>query len=305
MTFWSGEVTPEERRAFQQWLDTDTRHADIWKQIQRTDNRLSTLSIPAAAPALRAHRQSTARRKTLRILGLFVGAGVLANTVRHTPQWQGAMSDYHTALGERREITLPDGTRITLNTTTAVDVIFDDVKRLVRIRNGEIFVVTAPDNHEAGLARPFFVQTSEGTVRPIGTRFNVRQDDGRSQVAVFEGAVEINPRSGSGRPTLLKAGQQTSFNAREVASYEAASTVNEVWTRGLLVAERMRLADFLAELSRYRRGFIRCDADVAELIVSGVYATDDTDRTLSSLIEVLPIRAQYLSRYWVTLQARR
>jgi transmembrane sensor len=304
VTFWSGEVTADERRAFQQWHDADRQHADTWSQLQKTDSKLATLAMPGATHAIRNARQTASRRKALGIFGLFVGTGIVINGIRHTPQWHIATADYRTSHGERREVALPDGTQITMNTATAIDVAFDDAQRLVRIRSGEIFVVTAKDTLSGAQARPFLVQTSEGTVRPIGTRFNVRQGDGYSSVAVSEGAVEINLRSGTGQPTLLKAGQQTCFNEHDIGTIEATPTTNQAWMRGLLVAERMRLEDFLVELGRYRHGFLRCDPAVADLIVSGVYATDDTDKALASLVEALPIRAQYMSRFWVTIQAR-
>jgi transmembrane sensor len=65
----------------------------------------------------------------------------------------------------------------------------------------------------------------------------------------------------------------------------------------------MRLQDFVAELARYRRGFLRCDPSVANLIVSGVYSVDNTDATIASLVDALPIRVQYVSRFWVSIHA--
>lgn len=305
VTFWSGEVTDDERQAFQQWLLADTRHAAMWSQIQNTDRKLATLAKPGVGSAMRASRQQVSRRKSLRVLGLLIGTGVILQTARQTPQWQTAMADYHTAPGERRTITLADGTQLVLNTATAIDVVFDDVKRLVKMRHGEVFVVTAPDNSRSGMPRPFFIETAEGTVRPVGTRFNVRQEDRRSLVSVSEGAVEITPRASTRAPIRLQAGQQTSFDAHDVATFGTLPSANAAWMRGLLVAERMRLEDFLTELGRYRRGFVRCDPAVADLVVSGVYSTEDTDQTLASLVDALPIRVQYISRYWVTVQPHR
>jgi len=66
----------------------------------------------------------------------------------------------------------------------------------------------------------------------------------------------------------------------------------------------MRLADFLVQLSRHRPGVVRCDPAVAELVVSGVYPLDDTDRVLAALAQALPVRADYATRYWVTVRAR-
>lgn len=305
VTFWSNEVTDDERAAFERWLASDGRHAAAWEQIRSTDARLAAMAAPGAAPAIRASQLATGRRKQLRLFGWFIGAGLAAYGARQTPQWQTMAADYRTATGERRQVTLADGTRITLDTGSAIDVAFDDTHRLVRLRSGAILVATAPDTlRHGGPPRPFMVATAHGTVRPVGTRFTVRQDDSAAAVAVLEGAVELIPRGAGALPKRLEAGQQTSLAAHAVAAIEALPAVPAAWTQGRLMAERMRLDDFLAELSRYRRGMLRCDPAVAGLTVSGVFSVDDTDDTLAALAAALPVRIEHFSRFWVTVLPR-
>src|SRR5690606_33586604 len=105
---------------------------------------------------------------------------------------KGWAADYRTALGERRDIRLADGTRVTLNTRTAIDVRFDSRQRTIILREGEILVQTAPDT--AYPRRPFKVQSIEGGMEALGTRFSVREDGGRTHLAVLEGAVRITPK---------------------------------------------------------------------------------------------------------------
>lgn len=303
VTFWSGEITEAERSAFQQWLSSDERHSAAWSQVQKSQSALTSMSAPGAASTLRATRKMAARRKSLRALGLLVGAGTVVHFVRQTPEWQGLSADYHTAQGERQDVTLPDGTLVTLNTASTIDIAFDRDQRLIHLRRGEIFVVTGPKTTDAGQTLPpLVVMTTEGSVRPIGTQFNVRQEKQSSLVAVVEGAVDITPRLGT-QSARLSAGHKTRFGDQEVDSVGKKAGNDASWTKGLLVAERMRLQDFIAELSRYRRGFLRCDPAVADLIVSGVYSIDHTDATIASLVEALPIRAQYVSRFWVSINA--
>lgn len=73
------------------------------------------------------------------------------------------------------------------------------------------------------------------------------------------------------------------------------------WVEGAIVGKNMRLASLLTELSRYRRGRISCAPEVADLRVSGTYHVDDTDRALAFLVQTLPIRVRYWTRYWVTV----
>jgi transmembrane sensor len=85
------------------------------------------------------------------------------------------------------------------------------------------------------------------------------------------------------------------------ASLDAGSGA---WADGMLVAAHMRLADFLAELGRYRRGQLNCDPKVADLLISGTYPVDDSERVLDLLAVSLPVRIKRFTRYWVTVEAR-
>jgi transmembrane sensor len=73
---------------------------------------------------------------------------------------------------------------------------------------------------------------------------------------------------------------------------------------GALVADEMRLADFLAELGRYRRGVLRCDPALADLRFSGVFPLNDTAAILAMLPQSLPVRVRTFSPYWVHLEKR-
>jgi transmembrane sensor len=72
----------------------------------------------------------------------------------------------------------------------------------------------------------------------------------------------------------------------------------------MLLARNMRLADVVAEMSRYRSGVLRCDPAVAELRVSGAVSLADTDAGLALLARSLPLRIEQASRYWVTVAPR-
>ncbi|HNR11604.1 MAG TPA: hypothetical protein PKN72_10460 [Nitrosomonas europaea] len=89
-----------------------------------------------------------------------------------------------------------------------------------------------------------------------------------------------------------------------IEAAEALQISATAWTRGLLVAERMRLEDFLAELGRYRSGVLRCDPAVRDLIVSGVYSLDDTDQSLRLLAQALPVQVQTVTRWWTIVGPR-
>lgn len=296
VTLWSGDVSAEEHAGFQRWLATDARHQAAWQVAQRLHEKLTGLPPAVGALALRPP-PPPARRRLLTALGWLAGGGIALGAARQSPQWHMAFADHATRTGERRHVMLADGTRIDLNSGSAIDIRFDSTRRLVVLREGEILVTTAPDP-----ARPFIVTTHQGQVRALGTVFQLRQYAGETHVAVFTGAVAIQPAHGT--ETRIDAGRRARFDASGVFDESAANPNTVAWTRGQLVAERLRLADFLAQLGRHRPGILRCDPAVADLPISGVYPLDDTGRVLAALTEALPLRLSSITPYWVTVGPR-
>ncbi|MCH3723226.1 hypothetical protein LZB93_09875, partial [Campylobacter coli] len=78
----------------------------------------------------------------------------------------------------------------------------------------------------------------------------------------------------------LSAGGQVSFSADGIGRPDLADPAAGAWTRGMLVANDMRLADLVAELARYRHGHLGVAPEVADLRVMGTYPLADADRTL-------------------------
>lgn len=219
---------------------------------------------------------------------------------RHLP-WQDWTADYRTARGERRAVTLADGSRVQLNTASAISVRMDGTARRIRQHAGEILVETA---HAAPYAsQPFMVQTDDGQMQALGTRFIVRKLERGTTLAVLEGAVRVTPAA-SATAVVVHAGEQLQFDGQGASATRPVAPRDSAWTLGVLYAENLRLQDFLAELSRYREGLVRCDDDVADLRVSGTYQLHDTDRILALLAQTLPVRVHERSRYWVTVARR-
>ncbi|MFY4260115.1 FecR domain-containing protein [Achromobacter xylosoxidans] len=298
VVMWSGEATADERAAWQRWRNAHPDHERAWQQVQRLDARLLGVSPEASARALASSGRQAGRRKALRLMGFgLLGAGAAGLAAGRLP-WAAYAADYRTAVGERREVLLEDGTRFTLNSDSAVDVQYSAGARRLVLRRGELYVATGHGALAAG--RPFSVATEYGSVLALGTRYSVEIQRDRMRVGVYEGAVEIQPRQGAA--LRLQAGQAAGFTADTAALLPAAPAAAPAWLRGQLVADRLRLADFLDQVGRYRHGVIRCDPRVADLIVSGVYPLADTDRILASLAAALPLRVSRYTGYWVVVE---
>src|SRR5690606_5155155 len=118
-------------------------------------------------------------------------------------------------------------------------------------------------------------------------------------VELFEGELELRPRQAAA--TRLQAGQSRWFSATSLGEIAPANANAIAWNGGRLVAERMPLGQFLAELSRHRPGVLRCEPAVASLPLTGVFPLTDTDRVLTALQQSLPVKVHSLTRYWVTV----
>lgn len=302
VTMWSGEATPEDQRALNAWRQASDEHERAWLAVNQMDQRLRTVPAGTAGPVLRAASRRSSRRAVLRGMALVFGGGAALYATRETQTWQAMTAQYTTAAGERRELTLEDGTRIVMNTATALDVHFDAGQRRIDLRKGEIMLTSGKD---PGVPyRPLVVHTAQGAARAVGTRFVVYQHGGQTEVKVYEGAVDVCSHQRQGERRRIAAGSQIRFTARQAEPAAPLPPHPPAWLDGVLEAEQMRLQDFVAELGRYRQGMLRCDPAVANLTVSGLYPVADTDRVLAALTQALPVRISYATRYWVTLQPR-
>ncbi|WP_253192875.1 FecR domain-containing protein [Janthinobacterium sp. LM6] len=300
----AGDATPEVEQAWRAWRGSDPENEQAWQHVEGCMARMRALPAPLAHGTLArkpAHAQANAaRRQSLKLLALLAmgGGAWLAGGDEQAAFW---LADYRTGTGELRHLVLADGTRIALNTASSIDVRYDAGQRLVTLLKGEIMVSTARD----AAGRPFFVRTAQGRLQPVGTRFAVRAEGGRTHLGVFAGAVDILPEQAPAAARRLQAGQQASFTAAQVGGVQTLPAGADAWTAGMLVAHDMPLADFIGELARYRHGRLACDPAIAHLHVSGIYPLADTTQVLDMLTRTLPVDVRQSTRFWVSVVPHR
>lgn len=301
----SGEATEADRQRWQDWRAADARHEDAWRRAEAVTARFADIpdtQTTASVEALESRQDRRAqRRQILRGLGGLAGLFLIGGI-----GWQGwrrsdASADALTAVGEQRDLTLADGSQLRLDTDTAIDVVFSGHERLIRLRRGRVLITTARPEGSSP-PPPFRVETAEGRVQALGTRFAVRQETGTTHVAVMEARVAIHSAdvagswadSGAGNAPILAAGEAARFNRLGLVDRRAARPADSAWSRGMLVADEMTLADFTAELARYRSTPLVCAPAVRALRISGTYPLTDPDRALAALARALPVRVETL-----------
>lgn len=297
-------VSPPLRQRCDQWRAAHPDHECAWQRVQRLDADLHSQfeALPAsgaAIDALQASAQRLGRRQALKLLSGVVVAGAGAYLIKDLTPWQQWTADFSTQVGQRSAFALADGTRLTLNTGSAVDQHFSATQRMITLNKGEILVTCGADTGST-IPRPLLVSCRHGRVEGLSGRFVVRQDEHRTRLSVMEGRVLIHS---PGSSTLtVQAGQSYSLNGQRAELLSALDMDPGAWADGLIVTRNMRLGDFITEVARYRRGYVACEQDIAQLRLSGVFRLEDTDKLLAILAQTLPVRLKYRTRWWVTLQ---
>ncbi|MCQ2030353.1 FecR domain-containing protein [Stutzerimonas zhaodongensis] len=290
----SESVTDDDRQAWRCWVEVP-EHARAWQRVEQISGRFEPIArdpFGHQASALLQHQPS--RRRALKALSVLLGGGVLTLAGGAAP-WRSWTADQRTAVGEVRDWHLPDGSQLWLNTDSAVDVAFETGVRNIALYRGELLIQAVDEQ------RPVVLRTAEGSLKTRNAaHFSVMQRDGATQLSVFEGTVEVRPTTG--RPRIAVQGQQVGFDSRDVQLDRPAQAGRQAWTTGVLLADNLRLDDFVAELSRYRPGYLGCDPRIAGLRVVGAYPLADTERVLDVLASTLGLRVNRRMPWWVSLE---
>lgn len=296
----SGGGSAQEREAFAQWHAADEEHARAWRQLGMLDQRFSVANGPGRAALLqsRANIRRRVRKlgSSLASIVAVIGLALFAGD-RYLPldYW---LADQRTATGEQRVLRLADGTLINLNTHSALDVRFDDKQRRIVLQEGEILVETGHND-----PRPFIVETREGNMRALGTRFLVKREAEGTRLSVLKSAVAAHPQA-TDEEQILREGQQLLMRRDGLGPTMALSPGADAWTRGMLVVDNARLEDLVHELGRYRRGYLGVEPQVADLRITGSFPLHDTDLALSALLPTLPVQVEHHTRWWVMVGPR-
>ena len=295
-----GNGSDVEQAEFAKWYSASDEHARAWLQLGMLDHRFSTASVPARNALLKARTgvQERARKIGSGLASVALACGLALFAGKNYLPIDYWMADQRTATGEQRQLRLADGTLLNLNTHSAVDVRFDDSTRRIILQEGEIMVETGH-----GDPRPFIVQTRDGSLRALGTRFMVKREDDGTRLSVLQSRVEAHPEN-SVEQTIYNEGQQVLMHRDRLGQMLAVSPGADAWTRGMLVLDNVRLADMVSELNRYQRGHLGVDPEVADLRITGSFPLNNIELALNALMPTLPVQIQQRTPWWVTVSPK-
>ena len=274
----SGSAAPAEVEA---WLDADPAHAVAFARVEAAWERAERLkAMPHAAeePAFQVTRRMAAGL-AVGVLGLGAAGGWLMtrNPVEIT------------ARGERRTVSLPDGSRVELNTDSRIAIAYSETRRDIVLTRGEALFEVAKDP-----ARPFVVQAGEAQVRAVGTAFNIRMREKVVELTVTEGVVAVDERAAAA-PRQVSEGKGAVIATGAVAEVNLDPEVLRrrlLWRDGVVEFEGDTLEQAATEFNRYNdRRLVVADPQVASIRVGGRFGTHEVDRFLVALQAGFPVRA--------------
>jgi len=280
-----------------QWRSAHHEHEQAWQRVMHLHHDLDLRCVPGAGLALQTletSQQRLHRRQALKLLGGVVMAGSATWLAKDLDAISAWASDYATGTGERRVLTLPDGSLMQLNTRSAVDLAFNAQQRMVRLKQGEL-MMTCNARH------PVLVQTRNALLEGFEGRFVAYQDNDCTRVSVTHGKVAVH-RPGNGQLLWIESGQNWRLDAQGAHRLAHLGMDPMAWTEGLIVTQDMRLSDFLTQVSRYRHGYLGCSDEVADLRLSGVFRLADPEQLIQLLPQTLPVRLRQRTRWWVRVE---
>lgn len=204
---------------------------------------------------------------------------------------------YSTGVGEQRTIMLSDGTKVRLDTDSQIAIGYSARTREVTLSKGQAFFDVV---HLAG--RPFEVRIGDTVVRDLGTRFDVRRNDGHVQVTLIEGSVQVS--SPSAAPWRLSPGQQITTGSASIGPKPVNTAVATSWTNGRLVFNDLPLAEAIEEVNRYSTHRVILAAPSVEAIrVTGTFDTGDIEGFVSAATRLYDLSAQHRADGSIVLSA--
>jgi len=282
-----------ELAAFTAWLDEAPEHRAIYDEIDelwQTAGELGQhpLYVETRERAIAAaDRSRTTRRSIAAGLAAIIGIAGGALYLENAPKPLGTQT-FHTTIGQRAAVTLPDGSKVTLNTDTVLRTKAADGKRLVYLDRGQAFFEVAKDRRH-----PFVVTAAGRTVTAVGTAFDVRVDHGELKVVLVEGKVRVEPARAiqpnpkapaEAKPpppmiTDMSAGSQLVVVDDTDWRLTPTNTARETsWLNGQLVFDDESLANIVEEMNRYStRKLVLSDRRLAEHRISGNFKPGDVD----------------------------
>jgi transmembrane sensor len=279
-------ASERELRAFRAWHDGAPEHAAAWASLQGRLAQMGGRASHAGGGGLavaRALRQPVEeRRRALR-----TGFGVAMLALSGAGSWQlvhelGYDATWRSAVGERGEATLADGSALRFDAASRIDLADGPGAARLHLRQGQLLVWARGRVSVAVAGAEVGCEGAELCVGLVGRR----------GIAAVRGGGALLRLPGRTPVTLASGDTWTFDGAAGGAAVPSPLSFNAAagWTRGMLVADRLPLPDLAEAFGRYHRGILRVGGAAGSRVISGVFRLGDLEGALRQIAGALPVQ---------------
>ena len=336
----SAGVTEEKLDGVHVWLKEDPAHMQALMDVARLWDQVSVLSeLSDVFPLEEYITQKPVQSGRRYLVGAFVSLLLLLAALQiPLPGWlvDGSEAEipviisqsHETRIGQQSTVLLPDGSEVTLNTNSRIELVYSEDSREIVLLRGEGHFKVAKD-----ASRPFRVHLNGGVVEAVGTAFTVQQSSQDVlEITVIEGVVNFTrtePPAATAavarpaisvsalqqdnvddllQPISLQVGDSVQVNELDGSlvrqTLEPEELVSRLaWRDGMLLFEGDSLEDVIRELSRYTSIRIDVDEEVRNIEVLGYFRTGDIEGILLTMEDTFNIRVDRLSEEHIVLRS--
>ncbi|WP_400767117.1 FecR family protein [Methylosinus sporium] len=280
-----------EQTEFEAWLAADTANRAAFDDISDMCGHLIDMD-PARSKGLAGVRTG----RSWRLPAAALVAASVAFAVFFDDLSLFLRSDYRAGTGETKRITLEDGSRVELDSRSAIAVRYSAGERRLALLAGEAWFEVAPDR-----SRPFVVEAAGGSTTALGTAFDVAVADAQARVTVTQHRVSV---ASGGRKVIVDEGQQSAYATNGAAQPAEPANVERAtaWRRGRLMFEDRPLGEVIEALGRYHHGFVYFpNPALRARRVTGIFGADDPLSALEEVEASLGLHAVNLTNYLILI----
>lgn len=309
---------------FKQWQQMNARHQKAAEKMQVFLHSVSSVNtINTSATGLSDNQKPTLVRNTINSVLSESRSSMLASTLKGTAftlllamsVLLGVtyfpptvfMADISTSTGEWQRHTLEDGSQVSLNSNSAFDTEFNQYKREIVLRAGQIKINVSKDLAYQGSTRPFVVTTEHGSIEALGTEFIVSHQGEMTNLAMLESKTLVKTKqqleNSINQGLVVGSGFTVDITKRQLSALTAisATALAKAWHKQQLLVQNKPLVEVLNELNRHHVGHIFYDDEqLQNLRISAVLPLHNTAQALTLLMENYPqLKMKMLTPYVV------
>jgi transmembrane sensor len=291
----SGHTEPEQLAKLEAWMASNPDHAEAFREFEQLFQDLTHPGwiedeklLPVPPPSARSTFPKWLQAAALVLVVGFLGVGFAVFSTSDVPSPTETV--FQTAIAELREVHLEDGSIITVGARSRLETHFTDAFRIVSLPEGQAFFNIAPDS-----SRPFYVEVGTMMVRVVGTKFDIKNDDGTMRIAVADGIVSVMKADAPSTieralqnvdKSVLRAGDQLLVSSSEPTPEKSTIEPEKTspWREGWLSYENASLSEIVSDLNRYRdASIVLADPALGDLRITAAFGVDQTDQFIAVL----------------------